>query len=258
MNRAIIFLIFEGGNMHRRSSEIISRLTTISILSALGFILMAFCRFPYPFAPWLMIEISDLIVLIAYALYGFSGGILTALLKTGLDLLVNGVTGIGGIGNLTALLTSLLLVFFLFLTSHVFKWFKKGFRFRILSYGVIVLSMSILLTFLNFLFITPTYMTGQFTTCFDTLAVDQTLNGFQSMGITNSSYFLLIFIIYFPFNLCKDALICFVYELVFNRLIFVVMNRSPFFKKYFVGSVFRKKEDSEEEKKEEKEEKHEL
>ncbi len=244
--------------MHRRSSEIISRLTTISILSALGFILMAFCRFPYPFAPWLMIEISDLVVLIAYALYGFSGGILTALLKTGLDLLVNGVTGIGGIGNLTALLTSLLLVFFLFLTSHVFKWFKKGFRFRLLSYGVIVLSMSILLTFLNFLFITPTYMTGQFTTCFDTLAVDQTLNGFQSMGITNSSYFLLIFIIYFPFNLCKDALICFVYELVFNRLIFVVMNRSPFFKKYFVGSVFRKKEDSEEEKKEEKEEKHEL
>ena len=37
---------------------------------------------------------------------------------------------------------------------------------------------------------------------------------------------------------------CFlIYELIFNRLIFVFMHKSEFFKKYFMGSIFIKKEE---------------
>ena len=66
----------------RSASEIITRMTTIAMLSALGFVLMAFAQFPYPIAPWLKIEISEIVTIIAYALYGLPGGISVALIKT--------------------------------------------------------------------------------------------------------------------------------------------------------------------------------
>ena len=107
--------------MRRSGSEVLTRMTTIALLSALGFVLMSFVRFPYPLAPWLMVEISDVVVLVAYAMYGFTGGIAVAILKTGLDMAVYGLTGVYGIGNITALITSLMFVLILFITSHLLK-----------------------------------------------------------------------------------------------------------------------------------------
>lgn len=207
---------------------------------------MSFARFPYPLAPWLMIEVSDVVVLIAYALYGFTGGIAVSVLKTGLDMAIYGLTGVYGIGNITALLTSLMFVLALFITSHILKWFKKGLGFRILSYIVITLFVAIILTLSNELFITPTYLSGKFTTCFDSDSVKMVVDGFNSMGVNGNSYFWLIAYIYFPFNLLKGALITVLYEILFNRLIFVFMSRSPKMKKYFVGSIFKKEKQNEE------------
>ena len=203
--------------MRRSGSEVLTRMTTIALLSALGFVLMSFVRFPYPLAPWLMVEISDVVVLVAYAMYGFTGGIAVAILKTGLDMAVYGLTGVYGIGNITALITSLMFVLILFITSHLLKWFKKGLGFRVLSYLVITLFVAVVLTLANELFITPTYLSGKFTTCF-----------------------WLIALIYLPFNLLKGAMVTAIYEILFNRLIFVFMSRSPKMKKYFLGSIFKK------------------
>ena len=36
---------------------------------------------------------------------------------------------------------------------------------------------------------------------------------------------------------------CAIYELLFNRLIFVFMRKSEFFNKYFVGNIFTKEAD---------------
>ena len=238
--------------MRRSGSEVLTRMTTIALLSALGFVLMSFVRFPYPLAPWLMVEISDVVVLVAYAMYGFTGGIAVAVLKTGLDMAVYGLTGVYGIGNITALITSLMFVLILFITSHLLKWFKKGLGFRILSYLVITLFVAVVLTLANELFITPTYLSGKFTTCFDSETVKMVIDGFNNMGVKGDSYFWLIAFIYFPFNLLKGALVSFIYEILFNRLIFVFMSRSPKMKKYFLGSIF-KKEDTEKEKEETKE-----
>lgn len=231
--------------MRRSSSEVVTRLCTIALLSALGFVLMAFLRIPYPPAPWLMIEFSDVVVLIAYAMYGMSGGLMVSIFKTLLDMAVHGLTGAYGIGNITAFVTSLFFVLTLFLASHLLKLFKKGLPFRILGYLFITILVATLLTLLNALFITPTYLTGTFTTCFDSQAVQSVIDGFNGMGIKGNVYFLLIFIIYFPFNLLKGACICAIYELIFNRLIFVLMERSPKMKKYFLGSIFIKKENIE-------------
>ena len=247
----------------RTAQETITRISTLAVLSALGFVLMAFLQFHYPFAPWLKIEISELVTILAYALYGFPGGLTVALIKTLLNLAVHGPVGLG-IGDLTAFITSCTFLLGLFLTSHVFKWFKKGLLYRIFSYLVIAAIVTVTLTLLNAIVITPSYLTvfgpnPHFSTCFEEGVIqntaayltdnkDTTYNAWSYIGIISS--------IYAPFNLMKAAICCILYEVLFNRLIFVFMKRSPFFQKYFVGNIFTKKveEKPEEEVKEEEKE----
>ena len=234
----------------RSASEIISRMTTLAMLSALGFVLMAFAQFPYPFAPWLKIEVSEIVTIIAYALYGLPGGLTVAIIKTALNLAVHGPVGLG-IGDLTALFTSLMFVFGLFLTSHILKWFKKGLLFRIISYIFITLLITITLTALNAIFITPSYLTvfgpnAHFSTCFEPDVINNVvayLTGQKDVEANGWTYIGVISSIYAPFNLMKAGMCFLIYELVFNRLIFVFMRKSEFFQKYFVGNIFVKKKE---------------
>ena len=238
----------------RRSvSETITRITTIAMLSALGFVLMAFAQFPYPLAPWLKIEVSELMTIIAYALYGLPGGLSVALIKTLLNMAVHGPVGLG-IGDLTAFITSCVFILGLFLTSHVLKWFKKGLGFRVLSYVLISIIVSLTLTTLNAIVITPSYLTvfspedPHFTTCFEPGVIQSTteyLTGNENIVANGWVYIGVICSIYIPFNLMKAGVCCFIYEILFNRLIFVFMRRSEFFQKYFVGNIFLKKIEAE-------------
>ena len=237
----------------RSAKEVITRIATLAMLSALGFVLMAFAQFPYPFAPWLKIEISEIVVLIAYALYGFPGALIVAIVKTGLNLAVHGPVALG-IGDLTALFTSCMFILGIFITSHLFKWFKKGLLYRVLSYVFIIILVTITLTALNAIVITPSYMTvmnpsnPHFSTCFDEGMI-QKVTAFltkDSNTIHNAgTYMGAICAIYVPFNLMKAGACCFLYEVLFNRLIFVFIRKSPFFEKYFVGDIFIKKEEPE-------------
>ena len=244
----------------RSAQETITRISTLAVLSALGFVLMAFVQFPYPFAPWLKIEISELITIIAYALYGFPGGLTVALIKTLLNLAVHGPVGLG-IGDLTAFITSCMFLLGLFLTSHVFKWFKKGLLFRILSYVVIAAIVTTVMTILNAIVITPSYLTvfgpnPHFSTCFEEGVIQNTaayLTGNKDATYNAWAYIGVIASIYGPFNLMKAGICCLLYELIFNRLIFIFMRRSPFFQKWFIGDIFHKKVEDEPELEETKE-----
>ena len=239
----------------RRSvKETITRITTLAMLAALGFVLMAFAQFPYPLAPWLKIEISELITIIAYALYGFPGGISVALIKTLLNLAVHGPVGLG-IGDLTAFITSCMFVLGLFITSHLLKWFKKGLGFRVLSYVLIAAIVTTVLTTLNAIVITPSYLTvfgpnPHFSTCFGDGVIQNVISFINknlnwNVEANVGTYIGIIALIYVPFNLMKAAVCCLVYELIFNRLIFVFMRQSPFFQKWFVGNIFTKKVEDE-------------
>ncbi len=230
----------------RRPGEIISRMVVLSMLSAIGFVLMSFAQFPYPGAPWLKIEVSELTTLIGFALYGLPGGIIIALIKTLLDILVHGLVGLG-IGNLTAIFASCIFILGLFLTSRIFRWFNKGLKWRIVSYVFITLLLAIVLTLLNALFITPSYLTvygsnPHFSTCFDEGAI-QSVVGYMTKSdaskVNGWIYIGTISSIYLPFNLMKGVLVCLVYEIVFNRLIFVFARRSPLMRKYFIGDLIK-------------------
>ena len=139
----------------------------------------------------------------------------------------------------------------LFLTSHVFKWFKKGLLFRILSYVFVAFLVSTTLTVLNAIVITPSYLSvfgpnPHFSTCFDPGVIQQVTKQFTGVNDPNINgwqYFGVICSIYYPFNLMKVAACCLVYEVLFNRLIFVFMRRSEFFTKYFIGNIFLKEKE---------------
>ena len=232
---------------YRKPKEIISRMVLLAMLSAIGFILMSFVQFPYPWAPWLKIEVSELTTLLGYALYGLPGGIVVAVVKTALDIAVHGLVGLG-IGNITALLASLIFILGLFLTSRVFRWFSKGLKWRIISYIFITVLLAVVLTGLNALFITPSYLTvygadPHFQTCFEEGAIQNVignLTGWQDYSANGWLYIGVISAVYIPFNLMKGAIVCLAYEVVFNRLIFVFARRSPLMRKYFIGDIFKK------------------
>ena len=67
------------------------------------------------------------------------------------------------------------------------------------------------------------------------------LTGKEDVTVNGWSYIGIICAIYAPFNLMKAGLCCLLYEILFNRLIFVFMRKSAFFQKYFMGNIFTKK-----------------
>ena len=181
----------------RNIEEIVTRLVTIAILAALGVVLMALVQVPYPIAPWLKIEISELTTIIGYALYGLPGGIAISVIKTLANMLIRGPSALG-LGDATAFITSCMFILGLFITSRA-KFFKKGLGFRLIAYAVIAAIVTCVLIIMNAIFITPSYLTvfgpnAHFSTCFDegviqnvteyiTHKSDPNVNGWSYIGL---------------------------------------------------------------------------
>ncbi len=243
--------------------EQIVRIAIVGMLIALGYLLMLFGKIQgYPFAPFLEIEISDTIVLVAYSLYGFWASLFVSFGKTLLHLLTFGPVGTPiPIGNITALFTSVLYSLCLLVLDKGLKIFSKNRWMRYLGYVLIVLVVSSVMTFLNYLFITPTFLVygATFFTFKDIegalLGVFENLEKNLKDAVTtfhelfgNASFGIAIFTIYFPFNLIKGSLVCLFYELIFNRVIFHMLKNGR-----FKSKVFLKKSEVVDEKNEETE-----
>lgn len=214
--------------MKNKRSQLIFKMVTSAILSALGIILMLFIKFPYPFAPWIEIEISDVVILVGYALGGFYSSLAIAIIKTLISLIVQ-PSGIYYIGQLAAIISSLTYLICLLICVKVFRLFSKKFYHRIIAYVIIALINALVMTSLNYLFITPTYLAGYYTTCFNKDAVNGVVNALAKFG---TNYFTCIFVLYFPFNLIKASLILIIYELLFNTIIFIAFKNNPKLAKY--------------------------
>lgn len=214
--------------MKRNLSSVISKMVVVAVLSALGIGLMQI-KIPY-FIPWINIDPSDTVILVSYAITGFWGSLSVALIKALIDFFISG-TGIYGIGQISAFIASMSYVGGLFLFSHVLKMFRKGLVRRIVSYVMISLIVAVIMTAANAIFITPTYINGAgWDSCFNSDTVNMIVQFFGQYG---NSYFIIIFVIYFPFNLIKGAFVCALYELLFNRVIFVTFKDNEIIKKYF-------------------------
>lgn len=219
--------------MRRKSSLVVYRMAIVALLSALGVVLMLYVKFPYPFAAWCEIEVSDLTVIVAYVLTGFPGALAVGFIKTLLHMLIMPTSSTVGtalyIGDLAAFISSMLYLIGIFVTSHLLHLFRRGFKFRLLGYLIIALFVTIVMTLLNYLFITPSYLGLGYTTCFDSNAVKAVEDMLGEMLGVSYGYAAIIFTVYIPFNLIKCALILALYEILFNTLFFRVLKNNEFF-----------------------------
>lgn len=184
----------------------IIKLTTLSILAAIGSILMLpFLEIPYPLAPMLMIEFSDAVVLLTYSIFGFKEAILVSIFKTLINLFLRGPVGPIAIGQITALLTSLNFCFGLYVANKFLKIKNK-----ILESIIVIFVVTIFLTFYNYLFITPIYL-GQIS-FLDFYNANLELFNFKG------SYLKVIILIYVPFNIIKGSLVSIIYFLTYRRI----------------------------------------
>lgn len=78
-----------------------TKMTVVSLLSALSLVLYLFLEFPLlPMASWLEMDFSDIPAIIGGILYGPLAGVLIELLKNLIHLMIKGFGTTAGIGNL--------------------------------------------------------------------------------------------------------------------------------------------------------------
>ena len=173
------------------------RFTLLAILGALGVVLMSYIQFPYPFAPFLIVEISDFVIILTFLLFGLKEAIIVTLVKTFGDLLYRGPVGPYGVGQITAFIASMTYCFGMWLMKFLIN--KKNFGLKLLGYGSIVLIVTTVMTLANYFLLTPIFL-GQFS------FLDMTNDSLAGMTGINS-YLLSIIILYVPFNLMKGTMV---------------------------------------------------
>jgi len=172
-----------------------SKLVKISILAAIGYILM-FIAIPIPalFPDFLKIDISDLPVLLGGIALGPVAGIWIAFLKNLLQL-VTGFSTTGGVGELANFIIG---GSFVWIVSFIYSN-KKNIKGVIIGLLLGIITMTIVGCIANYVLILPFYST--------IMPIDQVINMGSKINplITNKITFILWIIA--PFNLIKSSLI---------------------------------------------------
>lgn len=169
------------------------KLILISMLSAIGFILM-FIKFPIPFLPpYLTLDFSDVPALFATFTFGPFVGIIVAFIKNLLNFLFNVGDPVGPFANFLAA-TSFIVTFY-YATKY-----KTQTKSLIIGAIAGTLVMTIVLSVLNYFLLLPLY--GMIMNLTD---VVQNIKVIIVSGVV-------------PFNLIKGLLVSLVFILLFKRL----------------------------------------
>lgn len=189
-------------------------------LAALGMILNLI-EIPYPFAPWLNLDLSEIVVLVAVSTLGFKSALFVCICKFFVSILFKGPVGPIAIGQITALIASLTICIVYALMQR--KLNVDSIKGYLVAMLVTMFVFAFMMFMINYLFVTPTYLM-QKPTWFTNLPFNVDIGSFNSQygvnikipGILSflSSYGQAIFIIYFPFNFIKGIVTGIVYYFI--------------------------------------------
>lgn len=197
------------------------KMVLAAMLAALGMILNLI-EIPYPFAPWLNLDLSEIVVLVAVSTLGFTSAVFVCICKFIVSILFKGPVGPLAIGQVTALIASLSICFVYSLMIKKYKP-ENGTRYYFLDMLVTMFVFAMIMFIINYLFVTPTYLMQKpvwYTEMPFTVDI-QAFNAQYDSHITipsflsfMSPYGQAIFIIYFPFNFIKGIITGLIYFLV--------------------------------------------
>lgn len=173
------------------------RLITISMLSAIAFIL-TFIKFPLPFLPpYLTLDFSDVPTLLATFLLGPVAGILVALIKNILNFLFNMGDPVGPFANFLAGVSFLLSAYYVTKRQG-----RQGDTPRSLVMGLAIgtIVMTIVLSILNYFVLLPLY------------------GMIFNLGDVFNNLKIIILSGVIPFNIIKGIVISIIFALLYRRL----------------------------------------
>ncbi|NWK83503.1 ECF transporter S component [Staphylococcus sp. GSSP0090] len=175
--------------MHQQTK----RLITISMLSAVAFILM-FIKFPIPFLPpYLTLDFGDIPALLATFILGPVAGLIVEFIKNLLNFLFNIGDPVGPIANFLAASSFLLTAYFA--TKH-----KDKIKSQMVGLSIATIVMTIVLSILNYFVLLPLY--GMIMNLSDVV---------ENVKIVIVSGVI-------PFNIIKGIVISVIFILLYNRL----------------------------------------
>lgn len=137
-------------------SSRLHKMVGVAVLAAIGFVLMNFAIPIIPAFPFLTLDLSDLVILLAALLYGVSGGVEVALIRSLLHFVITGASVVTLIGDTAAFLASLafMLPLALLVKNH-YNWQ------RALS-GIVIgtLALTVVMSLLNYFVLMPMYVSA--------------------------------------------------------------------------------------------------
>ncbi|WP_285489814.1 ECF transporter S component [Staphylococcus haemolyticus] len=173
------------------------RLITISMLSAIAFIL-TFIKFPLPFLPpYLTLDFSDVPSLLATFLLGPVAGILVALIKNILNFLFNMGDPVGPVANFLAGVSFLLSAYYV--TKRQGRHGDKP-RSLVVGLAIGTIVMTIVLSILNYFVLLPLY------------------GLIFNLGDVFNNLKIIILSGVIPFNIIKGIVISIIFALLYRRL----------------------------------------
>ena len=199
------------------------KMVILAVLGALSAILMLL-EIPYPPFPFLRLDISDLPALLVAQTLGVGPAILVAIFSSLVSLMTRGIRSPFGIGLITAAISSSAVAVFYVWTK---KWFPspanatrgKKFKTHALRWTVFLAMYSLLMTVLNFLFITPIFLGGIW---FTDIVGTPEIGWLSPIGADWNSpllaYTVIVMVIYIPFNVLKGVIVLALYEIIQPRL----------------------------------------
>lgn len=172
------------------------RLVGVALLAAIGYILMLF-DFPiFPLFPFLKLDFSDLTVLLGGLMFGPVGGIMTALIRSLAHFALTGGGIVNLIGDSAAFIAS---VGFMLPIIWTIRGDHERPSRQFMGMGLGIISLTVIMSLLNWLVITPMY-----------LAV---FNFTLGMSLTK---YVLIGVV--PFNLVKGIVVSILFYVIARAL----------------------------------------
>ncbi|KRM18963.1 membrane protein [Ligilactobacillus hayakitensis DSM 18933 = JCM 14209] len=171
------------------------KLTIVSILAAISLLLMRISIPIIPIVPYLRLDFSDIPILVGFFIFGISGGVQIAVVRSVLYFVLNGIS----IGSLIGVTSNLLATFSISLPLYYILKNQRGFVRYIIAILIATLSLTVVLSVANWSFITPLYIQLM------GLKLSLPLNEVVIYGIV-------------PFNLIKGFCVSFVFILILIHL----------------------------------------
>ena len=160
------------------------KLVLSAALAALGMIL-GLLEIPYPLAPWLNLDLSEIVVIMAISMLGFKSALFVCVCKFFVSILFKGPVGPIAIGQITALIASLTICCVYYYLSRHLK-LQKEWQSYAVNMIITMFVFAMVMFILNYLFVTPTYLT-QKPTWYTDLPFVLDINSFNQQYGTNMS-----------------------------------------------------------------------